>query len=58
MPRKVTVETKEKADGALLISTLRKLGYALIDDEISNIEGVVMNEKSFVSCAAGKFNPT
>ncbi len=58
MPRKVTVEIKGEADEELFISTLRKLGYPLIDDEISNIEGVVMKGKSFVSCAIGKFNPT
>ncbi|BBG65552.1 heavy metal transport/detoxification protein [Hydrogenimonas sp.] len=58
MPRKVTVEIKGDKEEELFISTLRKLGYPLIDDEISNIEGVVMKGKSFVSCAVGKFNPT
>ena len=58
MPRKVTVEIKGDGDEELFISTLRKLGYPLIDDEVSNIEGVVMKGKSFVSCAVGKFNPT
>lgn len=58
MPRKVTVEIKGESDEGFFISTLRKLGYPLIDDEISNIEGAVMKGKSFVSCAIGKFNPT
>jgi copper chaperone CopZ len=58
MPRLVTVEIKEKAEEELLISTLRKLGYPLIDDEVQSIEGVVMKGKSFLSCAVGKFNPT
>ncbi len=57
MPRKVTVEIKGDGDEELFISTLRKLGYPLIDDEISSIEGAVMKGKSFVSCAVGKFNP-
>ena len=58
MPRKVTVEITGEADEELLISTLRKLGYPLIDDEVKSIEGVVMKGKSFLSCAVGKFNPT
>ena len=58
MPRKVTVEIKGPADEEVLISTLRKLGYLLIDDEVKSIEGAVMKGKSFISCAVGKFNPT
>ncbi len=58
VPRKVTVDIKEDGDEELFISTLRKLGYPLYDDEVSSIEGVVMKGKSFVSCAVGKFNPT
>jgi len=58
MPRLVTVEMASDADEELLISTLRKLGYPLIDDEVNSIEGAVMKGKSFISCAVGKFNPT
>ncbi|MCF6206871.1 MAG: heavy-metal-associated domain-containing protein [Sulfurovum sp.] len=58
MPRKVTVEIMDDADEELFISTLRKLGYPLIDQEVSSIEGAVMKGKSFISCAVGKFNPT
>ncbi|WP_456450511.1 heavy-metal-associated domain-containing protein [Hydrogenimonas sp.] len=58
MPRLVTVEIASYADEELLISTLRKLGYPLIDDEVNSIEGAVMKGKSFISCAVGKFNPT
>ena len=58
MPRLVTVELASESDEELLISTLRKLGYPLIDDEVNSIEGAVMKGKSFVSCAVGKFNPT
>jgi len=58
MPRLVTVEMASDDDEKLLISTLRKLGYPLVDDEVTNIEGAVMKGKSFISCAAGKFNPT
>jgi copper chaperone CopZ len=58
MPRKVTVELNDPAEEEIFISTLRKLGYPLIDDEVSNIESAVMKGKSFVSCAIGKLNPT
>ncbi|WP_457594914.1 heavy-metal-associated domain-containing protein [Hydrogenimonas sp.] len=58
MPRKVTAEIKDETDEELFISTLRKLGYPLVNDDITNIEGAVMKGKSFVSCAIGKFNPT
>ncbi len=58
MPRKVTVDIEGDRDEDFLISTLRKLGYPLVNDEISSIEGVVMKGKSFVSCAIGKINPT
>jgi copper chaperone CopZ len=58
VPRMVTVEIKGEGDEELLISTLRKLGYPLIDDEVKSIEGAVMKGKSFLSCAVGKFNPT
>ncbi|WP_201352951.1 heavy-metal-associated domain-containing protein [Hydrogenimonas urashimensis] len=58
MPRKVTVEIGDNAEEEILISSLRKLGYPQVDDEISNIESAVMKGKSFVSCAIGKFNPT
>jgi len=58
MPRKVTVEIGEERDEERLIATLRKLGYPLIDDDVTSIEGAVMKGKSFVSCAIGKFNPT
>jgi len=58
MPRKVTVNLAGASDEEFFISTLRKLGYPLINDELSSIEGAVMKGKSFVSCAIGKFNPT
>jgi len=58
MPRKVTVELNNLLDEEVFITTLRKLGYPLIDDEISNVESAVMKGKSFVSCAIGKLNPT
>jgi len=58
MPRKVTVELNNLLDEEIFITTLRKLGYPLIDDEISNVESAVMKGKSFVSCAIGKLNPT
>ncbi|WP_457597052.1 heavy-metal-associated domain-containing protein [Hydrogenimonas sp.] len=58
VPRLVTVEIGDPSDEELLISTLRKLGYPLIDDEVNSIEGAVMKGKSFISCAVGKFNPT
>ena len=58
VPRKVTVELETNSDEEIFITTLRKLGYPLIDDEISNVESAVMKGKSFVSCAIGKLNPT
>ncbi|WP_353662331.1 heavy metal-associated domain-containing protein [Hydrogenimonas sp. SS33] len=58
VPRIVTVDLAEEEDEAFFTSTLRKLGYPLIDDETSGIESAVMKGKSFVSCAIGKFNPT
>ena len=58
MPRKVTVELDNLSDEEVFITTLRKLGYPLIDDEVSNVESAVMKGKSFVSCAIGKLNPT
>ena len=58
VPRKVTVELSSLSDEEIFIATLRKLGYPLIDDEISNVESAVMKGKSFVSCAIGKLNPT
>jgi copper chaperone CopZ len=58
VPRKVTVELNNLSDEEIFIATLRKLGYPLIDDDISNIESAVMKGKSFVSCAIGKLNPT
>ena len=57
MPRKVTVNLADASEEELLIATLRKLGYPLINDELSGVEGAVMKGKSFVSCAVGKFNP-
>jgi len=57
VPRKVTLEIKDFSDEEIFISTLRKLGYPLVDDDISNIESAVMKGKSFVSCAIGKLNP-
>ena len=58
VPRKVTVELSSLSDEEIFITTLRKLGYPLVDDEISNVESAVMKGKSFVSCAIGKLNPT
>jgi len=58
MPRKVTLEIKDDLDEEIFISILRKLGYPLVDDKISNIESAVMKGKSFVSCAIGKLNST
>jgi len=58
VPRKVTFELNNLSDEEIFITTLRKLGYPLIDDEISNVESAVMKGKSFVSCAIGKLNPT
>ena len=58
MPRKVTVEIKNDLDEDIFITTLRKLGYPIIDDKISNIESAVTKTKSFISCAIGKLNPT
>jgi len=57
VPRKVTVELDNLSDEEIFITTLRKLGYPLID-EVSNVESAVMKGKSFVSCAIGKLNPT
>ncbi len=57
MPRKVTVNLADASEEEFLIATLRKLGYPLINDELSGVEGAVMKGKSFVSCAVGKFNP-
>jgi hypothetical protein len=37
VPRKVTVGLNIHSDKEFLITTLRKLGYSLIDDEISKI---------------------
>jgi len=54
MPRIVTVDLADEEEEAFFTSTLRKLGYPLIDDEVSSIEGAVMKGKSFVSCAMGR----
>ena len=58
VPRKVTVELDNLSDEEIFITTLRKLGYPLIDNEVSNVESAVMKGKSLVSCAIGKLNPT
>ncbi|NOQ31914.1 MAG: heavy metal transporter [Helicobacteraceae bacterium] len=55
-PRKVTLDVIDEAHEALLKSTLRKLGYPLVDDNFGFIDGAEMKAKSFVSCAIGKFN--
>jgi len=57
MPRKVTVSIASAADEEFFISTLRKLGYPLINDNVSSMEGAVLKGKSLLSCAVGKLNP-
>jgi hypothetical protein len=58
MPRKVTVNLCNDDEKEHLTSTLRKLGYPLIDDDISGIESAVTKGMEFISCATDKFNPT
>ncbi len=54
-PRKITLDIE---DGQLenLKLALRGLGYPLITDELSTMQSLTTNAKSFVSCAIGKMS--
>ncbi len=54
-PREITLEIEE-AQIPKLRERLRKLGYPMIDDELSTFQEVGAKAKSFVSCAIGKFD--
>ena len=54
-PREITLEIDEEQI-PLLREALRKLGYPMIDDELSTFQEVGAKAKSFVSCAIGKFD--
>ena len=55
MPRTVTIY-KDDIDEQKLRTTLKSLGYPMVDEDLSFIEDVGSKAKSFVSCAIGKVN--
>lgn len=52
-PRQITLDIEESALPALR-KKLKSLGYPMIDEDLSTIEGFSTTAKSFVSCAVGK----
>ncbi len=56
VPRKVTLQCDDNFDKQKLMMALRRVGYPLVDDELSALENVSAKAKSFVSCAIGKMS--
>ena len=54
-PREITLEIEDAKIEALKLA-LRKLGYPLVTDELSQFQTVTTTAKSFVSCAIGKMD--
>ena len=54
-PKIVTVDIENEEDELRFKKILRKLGYPLIDDELSTVEEFSLKTKSYISCAVGKF---
>lgn len=54
-PRQITLNIEENQIEKLKL-TLRGLGYPLTTDELSIIQTLTTNAKSFVSCAVGKMD--
>lgn len=54
-PREISLDIEESEIDSLK-STLRKLGYPMIDDDLSMFESATTKAKSFVSCAIGKMD--
>jgi copper chaperone CopZ len=57
MPREITLQIDDnKSSYENLKAKLRKMGYPFEDDELSTLESIGANAKSFVSCAIGKID--
>ncbi|WP_187648406.1 heavy-metal-associated domain-containing protein [Nitrosophilus labii] len=54
-PRIVTVDIENSEDEEILKAILKKLGYPLIDEDLSKAQELGLKTKSFISCAVGKF---
>ena len=54
-PRIVTVDIENSEDEERLKTILKKLGYPLIDEDLSKAQELGLKTKSFISCAVGKF---
>lgn len=54
-PRKITLHIEDDQMEKLKL-TLRGLGYPLTTDELSTLQTLTTNAKSFVSCAIGKMD--
>ncbi len=54
-PRQITLDIEEANVPALRLA-LKNLGYPMIDEDLSRLEGFTTAAKSFVSCAVGKMN--
>jgi len=52
-PREITLEMDDAKIEALKLA-LRKLGYPLVTDKLTQFQSVTTTAKSFVSCAIGK----
>ncbi len=53
-PREITLVLDNSQNEALKLA-LRKLGYPLVTDELTQFQTVSTTAKSFVSCAIGKY---
>ena len=54
-PREITLDIEDNKKEKLKYK-LRKLGYPLIDDELTTLQTIGTTAKSFVSCAIGKID--
>ena len=54
-PREITLNIKNSKKEKLKLK-LRKLGYPLVDDDLTTLQTIGTTAKSFISCAIGKIN--
>ncbi len=55
-PRKITLEIEPEQEETLR-TTLRKIGYPLVGEEMGTFATIETKAKSFVSCAVGRMDP-
>ena len=54
-PREIHIH-KDTIDEKKLRALLKSIGYPMIDEDLTGIEGFTTKANSFISCAVGKIN--